>query len=125
MNHTTLQMSRERANRLLSYLQAYRRHALTQCVPSLERNTTQRALQALQGKLIHHMDQQRATLAFPVSGEEIIALHTMVVALLQMTADEATTAQRDARLADLTSVKATLEQRSMDRKKTQGASPLR
>lgn len=105
-----LALTHERATRLLTYIQTYRRYALTQIAPSTERNTNQRQLQALQGKLIQEMDKPSAIHSFALTGEEVKALHTMVSDLLQLTAREAASDQRSATLIDLTALKSLVEQ---------------
>lgn len=107
-------LTKDQATRLLAYIQTYRRHVLTQLAPSTDRNTIQRHLQALQGKLIHEMDQQSAVAHLALSSEERGALQTMVADFLQVTAQEPATAQRDATLHDLAALKATLEKLSLD-----------
>jgi hypothetical protein len=104
-----LALTREQASRLLVYLQDYRRLALTHLAPSQERNTNQRLLQALQGKLIQEMDQPSTMHYLSVTGEEVNALRTMVRDLLQWTTREPESDRRNAKLVDLAGLKSTIE----------------
>lgn len=112
MDISPLHLSREQSARLLGYVQTYRRYALTQLAPSTERNTTQRLLQALQGKLIREMDQPSATCSLAVNAEEVKALQTMIRDLLHLTTREAGSDQRNAMLLDLAGLKSLVEKRS-------------
>ena len=103
-----LVLTQEQATSLLTHIQAYRRYALTQLAPSTERNTNQRQLQALQGKLIDEKGQQSAVYLF-FTREEVSALKQMVADLLVLTAREPATDQRDATLHDLVTLKTMVE----------------
>lgn len=113
MSTPPLVLTQEHATRLISYLQRYRRYLLTQVAPSAERNTIQRVLQTLQGKLIHTMDtqvrQQGVQFHFALNSEEVKVLKAMVADLLTLTVREAPSEQRDATLVDLTSLKTAVE----------------
>jgi hypothetical protein len=110
MTLPSLFLDQQQVGRLLSYLQAYRRYALTHLVPSAERNSTQRVLQALQGRLIQEREQQpQQTLALALTTDERTALKTMVTSLCLLQAQEAPSASRDASLVDLTELKGVLE----------------
>jgi hypothetical protein len=113
-----LSLTQDQANRLHGYLQTYRHYALTQIMPSAERNNTQRLLQALQGKLIGEMDRQEIVFCFVLTGEEVRALKTMVVGLLTFFAHESANPQRDAALVDLAALKGTLEKLYQQREYT-------
>src|SRR5581483_3355384 len=101
----------EQITRLLTYLQTSRRHILTQVPPSTERNAHQRLLQALQGRLLLERErgQHAAVVDVALSREEVMALQTMVAALLSATLQESPSQQRSATLVDLTALKAALE----------------
>lgn len=72
-----LQISREQAERLLQYMQEYRRYALTSIPPTQERNTTLRLIQALQGRLLALVDQTSLLVHLFLTKEEAIALKAM------------------------------------------------
>src|SRR5262249_16296842 len=88
--------------------QSYRRYALTALTPSTERNTNQRLLQALQGKLITEMDQRKLPLSFFLTSEEIKSLKTMAADLLTLTTREASSEKRTLTLLDLAELKSVL-----------------
>lgn len=110
MSNFPFTLTKEQATRLLVYLQTYRRHVLTEIPPSADRNTIQRYLQALQGKLISQMDQQSVMVPLALTHEELGALKTMVADVLRVTQRELATEQRDALLQDLSALKAALAQ---------------
>jgi hypothetical protein len=105
----TLSLDQERAKRLLGYMQEYRRSLLTQ-PPSAERNTIQRELQALQGRLIHESERERpSVIAFSVTREEAQTLKTMTRELCQLKAQAVQTDQIARSLIDLVGLKGVLE----------------
>ncbi len=103
-----LTLTREQARRLQGYVQTYRRYAFASLMPSAERNTTLRILQAIQGKLIDVMDQKTALLTCTLTVEEMTALKAMTTDLLLLYAKEPESHQRSAILADLAALKASL-----------------
>lgn len=105
MNTLPLSLSPERAARLLDYIQMYRRHLLTQVFPSAGRNTNQRLLQALEGKLLneHHI-QQEASSSLTLTREERDVLVTMVIDLRTLITNES---ERNATQIDLIWLKTT------------------
>jgi hypothetical protein len=107
-----LPLTQERVQRLLTYIQEYRRLVLTQLAPSQERNTQQRLLQALQGKLLAagEREQQGALSLLSLTSEEVNALQTMVLDLRARKAREPATPQRDRMIVDLSALKVALEQ---------------
>jgi hypothetical protein len=111
MSIPPLVLTQERATRLLGSIQAYRRLALTQRVPSQERNLWQRHLQGMQGKLLPDLERlpPGSSIALRLSREDIAALLVMVRELSLQHAREGASEQRDAMLVDLVSLKATLE----------------
>ncbi|HEU5375774.1 MAG TPA: hypothetical protein VFV38_10075, partial [Ktedonobacteraceae bacterium] len=102
-------LTREQAQRLHSYLQAYRQYALTAFLPSTRRNTTLRLLQGLQGKLIEALDQPLTPLQVRVTSEERGALTAMVTELLMLYATQPESQERLATLADLAALKSSLK----------------
>lgn len=112
-------LTQEQAARLLAYIQMQRRHALTQLAPSAERNTNQRFLQMIQGKLIHEMDQPAPICYLFLSSDEMLALKTMVADLLLLFAGYEPGEQRNGTLLDLAELKAMVE------KMCRQSSPLR
>ena len=111
MSLPPLALAPEQAARLLTYLQTYRRHVLTQMAPSTERNAQQRLLQALQGRLIQVREQgQRGAVVYlSLSSEEVKILHIMMTDLLASTLREPESTQRSATVVDLTALKTALE----------------
>lgn len=106
MNIPPLVLDHEQTTRLLGYIQEYRRYTLTQ-LPSAERNTNQRMLQALQGRLIQESErEQQPSLSFFFTNEEARVLKTMIADLCVLKANqEPKTAQVYAALVDLTQLK--------------------
>ncbi|HZR43965.1 MAG TPA: hypothetical protein VFB12_27875 [Ktedonobacteraceae bacterium] len=98
-------VSRDQAVRLQAYLQTYRQHAFSSCLPSVERNTMLRQLQTIHGKLIEAMDQRTTTVQLIFSREELAVLQTMVAELLHLYASWPESTDRLAALADLASLK--------------------
>lgn len=111
MSIPPLVLTHERAMRLLDYIQAYRRLALTQLLPSQDRNTHQRRLQGLQGKLIPALERLPAGSPYmlPLTREDIAALLAMVTDLRTRQVQEPASEQRDATLLDLIALKAILD----------------
>lgn len=103
-----LTLTREQAGRLQAYLQTYRRYAFASLMPSVERNTTLRALQAMQGKLIDIMNQKTVLLQLVLTAEELTTLKTIVTELLVLSAKEPGSAERNATLVDLAALRAML-----------------
>lgn len=109
MSGPALSLDQERAKRLLTYMQEYRR-SLLMLPPSAERNTTQRELQALQGRLIHESERERQQMiAFPLTHEEAQALRTMVMELCRLKAQEVQTDQITRSIIDLVGLKGVVE----------------
>jgi hypothetical protein len=106
-----LSLDQERARRLRSYLQEYRTYLLTQRAPSTERNTIQRLLQALQGKLMHESERvpPGGSFSLLLSGQEAAALKTMAVDLRALRTQEPSSEHRNASIADLTALKGMVE----------------
>lgn len=104
-----LTLTREQARRLHEYIQTYRRYAFASLMPSAERNTTLRILQAIQGKLIDVLDQRTALLTCTLTMEEMTTVKTMTTELLLLYAKEPASDQRSALLADLAALKTSLK----------------
>jgi hypothetical protein len=102
-------LTREQASRLRGYLQTYRRYALASLLPSIERNTTLRILQTIQGKLIEIMDQQIVPLHLVLTTEESSALKMSIIELLLLYSRQPLSAERNAALADLALLRASLK----------------
>lgn len=103
-----LHLTHEWANCLLAFIRVYRRYTLTQ-VPSNERNTHQRVLQALQGRLIVESEREHV-FSFLLSREEVQALQEMVHDLTMWNAQkEPKTEQTYQLLVKLTRLKRALE----------------
>src|SRR5579883_1703420 len=103
-----LMLTRDQARRLHDYIQTYRRYAFASLMPSVERNTTLRILQTMQGKLINVIDQRTALLTCVLTVEEIKTLKAMTTELLLLYAKEPISDQRGAILADIAALKASL-----------------
>ena len=104
-----LVLTREQASRLQAYLQTYRRYAFASLVPSTERNTTLRILQAMQGKLIDVMDQKTALLQLVLTTEEMTTIKIIITDLLILYAREPASVERNATLVDLAALKGSLK----------------
>jgi hypothetical protein len=96
-----LLMNNEQARRLLTYMQEYRRSALTNTPPTQERNTTLRVVQALQGKLLALNEQQVLPIPLSLSREEATALKTMAKSLLLFYGEQAESSDRTRTVTDL------------------------
>ncbi len=96
-----LALTREQVGRVQAYLQMYRRYAFATLLPSVERNTTLRILQAIQGKLIDALDQKTALVQFVLIAEEWAMFKEIISELLRLYAGEAESAERNAALVDL------------------------
>ena len=104
-----LSLTRDQASRLQAYMQTYRRYAFASLVPSAGRNTLLRVLQAIQGKLVAIIDQRTIPFTLILTTEELTTLKTILVELLHLYAQEAPSAERNAALADIAALKASIE----------------
>lgn len=102
-------LTREQANRLHEYLQAYRRYALASLLPSVERNSPLRTLQTIQGKLIEIMDQQIVPLHLALTVEESNAVKMSITELLLLYSRQPPSDERNTTLADLALLRASLK----------------
>lgn len=102
-------LTREQSLRLQTYVQTYRQYALVSLLPSTERNTTLRVLQAVQGKLIEATDQKTTSLRLILTREEMMMLKATVTALLTLYARQPESAERIAILGDLAALKVSLK----------------
>ncbi|MGH2479836.1 MAG: hypothetical protein ACRDHW_09295, partial [Ktedonobacteraceae bacterium] len=96
-----LTLTRDQAIRLQAYLQTYRRYAFAALLPCIDRNSTLRILQAMQGKLIDAMDQKTMTFQLVLTVEELTTLRNITAELLLFYAKEPASEQRNAILADV------------------------
>lgn len=105
-----LPMSREQAERLLRYIQEYRRSAFASIPPTQERNTTLRLLQALQGKLLALTDQESLQISLVLAKEEVSALQAMTKGLLLLYGEKPDGLERIRTMTDLGKLYAYLKQ---------------
>lgn len=96
-----LQISREQAERLLQYMQEYRRYALASVPPTRERNTTLRLIQALQGKLLVLVDQMLLQVHLSLTKEEAHALKAMTKVLLLFYGEKPDSSERTRTVTDI------------------------
>jgi hypothetical protein len=96
-----LQISREQAERLLQYMQEYRRYALTTIQPTQERNTTLRLIQALQGRLLALVDQASLQVHLSLTKEEANALKAMTKGLLLLYGEKSDSSERTRAITDV------------------------
>jgi len=96
-----LLLNDEQIRRLLTYMQEYRRSALTSLPPTQERNTTLRVIQALQGKLLVLSEQQMLHIPLSLSREEATALKAMTKNLLLFYGEQTGSSDRTRTVADL------------------------
>ncbi|HEU5383622.1 MAG TPA: hypothetical protein VFV38_50120 [Ktedonobacteraceae bacterium] len=94
-------MNHEQAQRLVSYIQTYRRYAWEYQAPSRERNELIRLLQTVQGKLMSSMDQRNEYIWLPLAVAETAALQTMVNDLFALYGMEPASDDRNRTIADL------------------------
>ncbi len=87
----------------------YRMALLQSRLPSPERNTTLRSLQAVQGKLVQLLAQPTTTLHLTLSAGERPLLRTMLIEVLRWYGHEPISDERNERLADLAVLKAGLD----------------
>ncbi|HEU5376585.1 MAG TPA: hypothetical protein VFV38_14200 [Ktedonobacteraceae bacterium] len=104
-----LLLTREQASRLQAYLQTYRRYAFAALLPGADRNTTLRVLQTMQGKLIDVIDQKTAPFRLVLTMEERTTLKAITAELLSLYAQESASEERNAILADLAALRASLK----------------
>jgi hypothetical protein len=102
----------EQARRLLTYMQAYRRSALTSMPPTQERNTTLRVVQALQGKLLALSEQHVPHVPLSLSREEATALKAMAKSLLLFYGEQTESPDRTITVTDLGKLYVYLKQTS-------------
>jgi hypothetical protein len=106
-----LWLSKERAGHLQNYIYKWRQYALTTCSPSTERNTNQRVLQGLEGKIIQASDQLSAPnehMRLFLEAHEVKSMKTMLADLLLFVAQEPQSEKRAAMLLDLAALKSAL-----------------
>ncbi|EFH82569.1 hypothetical protein [Ktedonobacter racemifer] len=95
------QLGREQAERLLQYMQDYRRSALASMPPTHERNTTLRLVQALQGRLLAQLDHEQAQIQLALDTEEVTALIAMTNSLLVLYGEKLDAVDRAKKITDL------------------------
>jgi hypothetical protein len=104
-----LQLNREQAERLLIYMQQYRRSVLSTMPPTQERNTTLRLVQALQGKLLGIFDREQQVY-LPLTKEEVNALKSMAKNLLLLYGEKPDSLDRTMMVTDIGKLYAYLKQ---------------
>jgi hypothetical protein len=97
----SLLLSRAQAERLLLYMQEYRRSALTSMPPTHERNTMLRLVQALQGKLLALLDQEQPQIQFALDKEDVTALQAMTKSLLLLYGEKPDSLDRTMAVTDI------------------------
>src|ERR1700692_2622658 len=98
-----LVLTLDQTARLLNYMQMYRR-SLSQQLPSTERNSTIRCIQALQGTLISIVDtSDKSTTSIQIipTYDDVKCLKLMIHDLLIMVGNEGQSEQRTSTLNDL------------------------
>lgn len=105
-----LLLNSEQAERLLLYVQDYRRWALADLPPTQERNTTLRLVQALQGKLLALVDQEQSQVYLPLTREEVNALKAMTKSLLLLYGEKPDSLNRTMTVMDVGKLYAYLKQ---------------
>lgn len=107
----SLHITRTQAQKLVVYIQSYRRLAWENSAPSAKRNATIRSLQAVQGKLLSAKDQQNTTITILllITSDELLAMNILVSDLLKLSASNPVASERNTALADLTGLKTSLE----------------
>jgi hypothetical protein len=105
-----LLLNREQAERLLIYMQQYRRSALTSMSPTQERNTTLRLIQALQGKLLAQIDQKLPQVDLILAEEDVAALKAMTKSLLLLYGKKTDSPDQAITVADVGKLYAHLKQ---------------
>jgi hypothetical protein len=98
----------EQASRLQAYLQTYRRYTFVAHLPGVDRNTTLRTLQTMQGRLIDALDQKTAPFRLALTVEEMATLQTITTELLLLYAKGPASEQRNGILTDLAGLKTCL-----------------
>lgn len=111
MTSTTspLSVDHRRASRLQAYLRIYRQYVFSALLPSVERNTTLRLLQTVQGKLIGMLEQQPDTVYLTFTQEEMAVLKNTIAALLRIYAKQSDNGNRLAIVTDLADIKESLK----------------
>lgn len=101
-------LNHAQAVRLQAYIHTYRQHAFTTMLPSIECNNMLRLVQAIQGKLIQLQTLRVDALRLVLSQEEKAALKAVIAELLHLYARQPESQERLAMLADLASLKSSL-----------------
>ena len=102
-------MNREQSQRLVRYIQTYRRYAWEYQPPSRERNELMRLLQTIQGKLMSSIDLRNEYIWLPLAVEETAALQAMVSDLFVLYGMEPASDERNQTIADLALLKTSLK----------------
>ena len=101
-------LTQEQVQRLIAYIQVYRRFAWEWKAPTVQRNDLMRVLQGIQGTLMSGIAQPPAVVALPFTGEETTAIQQMAKELLAMYGLEPASEERNRTLADLATLRAYL-----------------
>ena len=104
------QLSREQAERLLRYMQEYRRYTLTSMPPTQERNTILRLIQALQGRLLALIDRNVQQIDLPLVKEDAVALKAMARGLLSLYEEKPDSLERAITITDVRKLHTYLKQ---------------
>ncbi|GER90018.1 hypothetical protein KDW_41800 [Dictyobacter vulcani] len=107
-----LNITNKQAQRLIYYIQGYRRFAWENIEPSAERNAALRALQALHGRIVSKMDQRDEYIILSLMPEEHIAMKMMVNNILGYYEMSPATRERAFATADLTALKTFLDDKA-------------
>ena len=85
MMHTSsmLPLTHEQAQRLATYLQAYRRHAYACLPPSIERNNALRVVQEIQSRVGDLLAEGTTLVPLTVDEQEIRVLQAVITTLMQ------------------------------------------
>lgn len=103
-----LSITSMQAQRLIHYIQLYRRFAWENIEPTAERNATFRALQALHGRIISTMNPQSEQIVLSIMPDEWFALKMMSSHVLSLYEASPATRERTMAITDLSGLKAFL-----------------
>lgn len=106
-----LRLTYTQAQRLIYYIQLYRRFAWENLEPTAERNTMLRTLQALHGKIMSKTEQQNEsiTIMLPIMPDERLAMKMMISHVLDHYERSTQTRERTLAITELTGLKSMLD----------------
>lgn len=103
-------VTRSQATRLQAYIHVYRQYVFTSILPSVERNSMLRTLQAIQGKLFTTMEQRTTSLQLVLTCDEMAILKAVVSEMLLFYTNQPESPERIVCVGDLAAFKNSLKE---------------